>query len=264
MHSAGCFLMPNPWDRGSARYLKHLGFRALATTSAGFAFSLGLSDSVRALECDAVVEHVRDLVDATGLPIHVDFQHGYGRDADEVAANIASCVRAGAAGLSIEDASGEQASPLFARSHAIERVAAARRAIDAIDPDVILTARCEAWLLSDPDARRLTLERLVAFAEAGADCLAAPGIRDPAVIAEVVAAVAPMPVNVVMAAPISDVNLGRLAELGVRRVSVGSALARVAWAAFARAAAGLQEGSFELLGSAMPFAELNRLFTSPS
>ena len=259
MHESGCFVLPNPWDVGSAVYLHALGFRALATTSAGAAFARGLPDDVRAMSCAAMVAHVAELVQATPLPVNADFQSGYAEELDELAANVTACVRSGAAGLSIEDATGDPAAPLYERGRAIERLRAARAAIDATGSGVVLTARCEAWLVGDPDPARTAIDRLVAFADAGADCLYAPGVRDPATIAAIVKAVAPRPVNVLVSAPIPELSLPRLAELGVRRVSVGSALARVAWGAFMRAARQLADGSFDGFADAASFGELDAL-----
>lgn len=261
MHASGCFLLPNPWDAGSAVALWRLGFQALATTSAGVAFAHGRPDAIPALPLDEMLAHVRDLATATPLPLNVDFQSGYSETAEGVAANVRRCVEAGAAGLSIEDASGEPAAPLLELERAVERVGAARAAIDSVDPRVVLTARCEAFLAGDPDPLRTALDRLVRFAEAGADCLFAPGVRSPDAIESIVKAVAPRPVNVLVSAPVPGLTLARLAELGVRRVSVGSALARVAWGAFLRASRSLLEtGTFDHLASAAPFAELDAMF----
>jgi 2-methylisocitrate lyase-like PEP mutase family enzyme len=261
LHETGCFLLPNPWDVGTAVWLHHLGFQALATTSAGFAFTRGLPDAATALARDDVVAHVREIVAATPLPVNADFQAGFADDPDGVARNVAACVATGAAGLSIEDATGDLAAPLYERARAVERVRAARAAIDASGTGVVLTARCEAWLVGHADPARTALDRLVAFAEAGADCLYAPGVLDPAVIAAIVKAVAPKPVNVLIGAPVAGLSFARLAELGVRRISVGSALARVAFGAFVRAARGLVENqSFDGLAGAAPFAELNGVF----
>jgi 2-methylisocitrate lyase-like PEP mutase family enzyme len=261
LHESGCFLLPNPWDVGTARYLQHLGFEALATTSAGMAFSRGLPDSVSAVSRDDMLAHIRDVVAATPLPVNADFQTGYADEPEGVSENVRLCIATGVAGLSIEDATGETATPLYERGLAIERIKAARAAVDASGVPVVLTARCEAWLVGHPDAARVALDRLVAFAEAGADCLYAPGVREPDQIADIVKAVAPKPVNVLMSAPSSTLSLSRLADLGVRRVSVGSALARVAWGAFLRAAQGmLATGSFDGLDGAAPFADLNRIF----
>jgi 2-methylisocitrate lyase-like PEP mutase family enzyme len=261
LHTRGCFVMPNPWDAGTARYLEHLGFRALATTSAGFAFSRGLPDSVDALPVEAVLAHVREIVTATGLPVNADFQSGYADDAEGVAANVTRCVAAGCAGLSIEDASGDPAAPLFDRARAVERVRAARAAIDATGIPVVLTARCEALLVGAADPIRTAIDRLIAFADAGADCLFAPGARDPDLIATMVTAVSPRPVNVLVSAPVPGLSLQRLASLGVRRISVGSALARVAWSAFIRASTNLAvTGSFDELAGATSFDDLDRVF----
>jgi 2-methylisocitrate lyase-like PEP mutase family enzyme len=260
LHGSGCFLLPNPWDVGSAVALAHCSFQALATTSAGFAFSRGLPDAVDSVPLAEVLAHVRELAAATPLPLNADFQAGYAADAEGVAANVAACVATGCAGLSIEDASGDKARPLFDQSVALQRLRGARAAIDASGSGVVLTARCEAWLVGAPDPKRIALDRLVAFADAGADCLFAPGVRDLATIGEIVRAVAPKPVNVLIGAPAPGLSLKRLADLGVRRVSVGSALARVAWGAFLAAARSLaEEQSFDALTGA-PFAELNALF----
>lgn len=261
LHASGCFVMPNPWDVGSAVILHHLGFQALATTSAGLAFGRGKPDTVWAVSRDATLAHLRELVEATPLPVNADFQSGFAHDAEGVAANVALCVGTGVAGLSIEDATGDAAAPLYDRMHAIDRVRAARAAIDASGTGVVLTARCEAWLVGDPDAARVAIDRLVAYAEAGADCLFAPGVRDAAEIAAIVKAVAPKPVNAIMAAPSPDLSVARLADLGVRRISVGSALARVAWGAFLRAARSIATtGSFDALAEAASFAELDAIF----
>jgi methylisocitrate lyase len=195
------------------------------------------------------------------LPLSADFQSGYAPDAEGVAANVTCCVRAGAAGLSIEDATGDAAAPLYERGVALERLRAARRAIDASGVPAVLTARCEAYLLGVPDAPRVALDRLVAFADAGADCLFAPGVREPEEIRAMVKAVAPKPVNVLVSAPSPTLSVARLEDLGVRRISVGSALARVAWGAFMRAARSIaEEGTFDALAGAATFSELNELF----
>jgi 2-methylisocitrate lyase-like PEP mutase family enzyme len=261
LHASGCFVLPNPWDVGTARYLQHLGFKALATTSAGFAFSRGLPDEVRALPRSMMLAHIREIAAATSLPVNADFQSGYADEPEGVAASVALCVATGVAGLSIEDSTGDGASPLYEEGLAVERIRAARTAIDRSGIPVVLTARCEAWLVGHPDPARVALKRLVAFAEAGADCLYAPGVKDPAEIAAIVKAVSPKPVNVLVSAPSPDLSVSRLADLGVRRISVGSALARAAWGAFIRAARNLaEEGSFDGLEGATPFGELNGLF----
>ena len=264
LHERGCFVMPNAWDAGTAIFLQRAGFRAVATTSAGFAFGKGLPDAVWAIPVEAALEHVRELAAAVTVPVHADFQSGYAHDPEAVATNVARCAATGVAGLSIEDATGEADRPLYERGLAVERVRAARAALDASGKGVQLTARCEAWLVGDRDPFSTALDRLVAFAEAGADCLFAPGVRDPGEIAALVKAVAPRPLNVIVSSAIPELTVSRLAELGVRRISVGSALARVAWSAFMRAARGIAEtGSFDTLAEAASFDELNQLFTPP-
>ena len=261
LHASGCFVVPNPWDPGTALFLQHLGFEALATTSAGFAFTRGLPDEERAIPLETMLAHICDIVAATPLPVNADFQSGYADEPEGVAANVALCIATGVAGLSIEDGTGDSASPLYEERLAVERVRAARAAIDESGIPVVLTARCEAWLVGHPDPARVALERLVAFAEAGADCLFAPGVRDPQEIAAMVKAVSPKPVNVLVSAPSADLSVSRLADLGVRRISVGSALARAAWGAFIRAARTIAtQGSFDGLADAAPFGELNGLF----
>jgi 2-methylisocitrate lyase-like PEP mutase family enzyme len=260
LHASGCFVLPNPWDAGSAVYLRHLGFKALATTSAGFAFTRALSDDVGVVPRDVMLAHFREIVQATPLPVNGDFQNAFADEPEGVAANVALCVETGVAGLSVEDATGDAAAPLYERALAVERVKAARAAIDASGMPVVLTARCEAWLVGDPDPFRTSVDRLTAYAEAGADCLYAPGVRDPGEIEAIVLAVAPLPVNVLMSAPVEGFSLARLEDLGVRRVSVGSALSRVAWGAFMRAAQRLAAGSLDGLADAVPFAEINEIF----
>lgn len=257
LHQSGCFILPNPWDVGSARVLHRLGFRALATTSAGFAWTRGKPDDTAAVPLAEVLAHCAEVAAATPLPVNADFQNGYADDPGGVAENVARCIATGVAGLSIEDATGDGAAPLYERGLAIERIRAARAAVDASGVPVVLTARCEAWLVGDPDAFRVATDRLVAFAEAGADCLYAPGVQDAEQIAAIVRAVAPKPVNVLVSAPIPGLTFARLAELGVRRVSVGSSAARAAWAGFMRAARALAEGSFDGLADGFPYAELN-------
>ncbi len=259
LHESGCFVLPNPWDIGSAICLQQLGFPAVATTSAGLSFSVGRPDRVRSLNLELVLDHVRALVEATRIPVAVDFQNGYAEAPEGVALNVARCLRTGAAGLSIEDATGDESQPLTDRDHAIERVEAACAARDSTAPSSVITARCEAFLFGVPDPARVVLDRLVAYAEAGADCLFAPGVSDPRVIADIVAAVAPKPVNVLVSAP--GFTFGQLVNLGVRRISVGSALARVAWGAFLQAARDIVgTGSFESLAGAASFAELDGFF----
>ena len=263
LHRTGCFVMPNPWDAGSAVYLRHLGFKALATTSAGFAFSRGLPDRLWAFSRDEMLAHVRDLVAATPLPVSADFQSGFAEDAEGVEKSVALCVAAGAAGLSIEDATGKDEAPLYEHAIALERVKAARRAIDASKIPVVLTARCEAFLVGAPDPLRTAIDRLVSFADAGADCLFAPRVRDPKEITAIVKAVSPKPVNVLVTMP--GLTVRQLADLGVRRISVGSTLARTAWGAFTRAARSIADnGTFEDFAGAAGFQELDDVFLKRS
>ncbi|WP_027797179.1 isocitrate lyase/PEP mutase family protein [Paraburkholderia acidipaludis] len=256
LHESGCFMLPNPWDAGSARYLQSLGFKALATTSSGFAWSTGHADNTVSRE--AVLAHLRAIVDATDLPVNADFESGFGKDPAGVAESVSLAVQAGVAGLSIEDSTGDTAAPLFALDAAVERIAAARRAIDAQGGDTLLVGRAENFLvgLSDLDE---TIRRLTAYAQAGADCLYAPGIKTREQIEAVVAAVAPKPVNVLVGG-VSPFTLQDLAAMGVRRVSVGGALARAAWGGFTRAAQALAEGRFDGFEGAAAGAELNALF----
>src|SRR3954469_10167915 len=260
LHEHGCFVIPNPWDRGSARYLRQLGFQALATTSAGFAFSRGLPDSSRAMPVDAVLGHIADIVSAVDLPINADFESGYGDDPGGVAASVRRCVATGVAGLSIEDATGDRARPLYDPAHAIERLAPARAAIDESGTGVLLTARAECFLAGHDDALRESIRRLTAYAEAGADVLFAPGIYQRDDIRALTAALAPKPVNVLVGRNIG-LTVADLAALGVRRISVGSALARAAWTRFIEAAKDIAaEGRFTSLDGLTPFAELNGFF----
>jgi 2-methylisocitrate lyase-like PEP mutase family enzyme len=261
LHASGCFVLPNPWDVGTAVYLHCLGFEALATTSAGFAFSRGLPDSVSAVHRGAMLAHISEVVEATPLPVNADFQTGYADEPEGVAANVMLCIATGVAGLSIEDAKSDSAAPLYEFNLAVDRIKAARAAIDESGVPVVLTGRCEAWLVGQPNPARVAIERLVAYADAGADCLYAPGVRDPEEIAAIVKAVSPKPVNVLVSAPSPVFSISRLTDLGVRRISVGAALARVAWGAFIRAARSIAEtGSFDALADAAQFSELNDRF----
>ena len=245
------------------RALEALGFPALATTSAGFGFTRALPDVPGALSVDAVLEHVAELVAAATVPVSADFQNGYARDEEGVAANVRRCVETGVAGLSIEDTGERRDAPLFELAEAVERVRAARAAIDASGADAILTARAECFLVDHPDPLRESIRRLQAYAEAGADVLYAPGLRDRDDIRAVVEAVHPKPVNVLMSANIG-LRVGDLAELGVRRVSVGSALARAAWGAFLRAAREIaHEGRFACFDAAASFADVHAVFGEP-
>jgi 2-methylisocitrate lyase-like PEP mutase family enzyme len=261
LHEAGCFVLPNPWDVGSAVYLARCGFVALATTSAGFAFSRALPDDPNAIPRDVMLDHIADIAAATALPVHADFQSGYADDPEGVAENVTLCVKTGAAGLSIEDATGRSNAPLYDDAAALARVEAARGAIDASGVPVALTARCEAWLVGASDPERVALSRLAAFADAGADCLFAPGVIEPATIALLVKEIAPKPLNVLVSTMNRTLTVAQLRDLGVRRVSVGGALARVAWGSFMRAARTIaQEGTFEAFGDAAPFDALNEMF----
>ena len=259
LHEDGCFVMPNPWDVGTARYLRHCGFKALATTSSGAAYSLGLPDADWAVPRDTVLAHIRTIVEAADLPVNADFESGYAHEPGAVAHNVALCIETGVAGLSIEDATGDSARPLYDLDAAVARIRAARRAIDRSGADVMLVGRAECFLVGRPDMAE-TIARLRAYAAAGADCLYAPGIRTADQIAAVVAGVAPKPVNVLMSAA-TGLTVADLAGLGVRRISVGGALSRVAWGAFMRASRQIaQEGRFDAFADAVPFAEINGFF----
>jgi methylisocitrate lyase len=256
LHESGCFVMPNPWDLGSARLLAGLGFPALATTSAGFAWSQGRRDNGVSLE--QALDHLRSIADGVALPVNADFEGGFAVRPEAVAANVKAATSTGIAGLSIEDSSGERAAPLFDFALAVERIRAARRAIDESGTGVLLTARSEGFIVGRPDLAE-TIRRLTAFAEAGADCLYAPGIRSRADIASLVGAVAPKPVNVLVGGGYASV--AELSELGVRRISVGGALARAAWAGFLQAAREIAErGTFTELDRAVPFADIEGAF----
>src|SRR4051812_35738356 len=232
LHAAGCFVIPNPWDIGTTRYLQHLGFKALATTSAGFAFARGLPDA--AVSRDDMLAHIAEIVAAADLPVNADFEGGYADAPEGVAESVRLCVETGVAGLSIEDSTGDKDKPLYDLDLAVARMKAARAAIDKAGGDVLLTGRSEGFLVGRPDIDE-TVRRLKAYAAAGADCLYAPGLRTRELIDAVIKAVAPKPVNVIMSAPLG-LTVADLAALGVRRISIGSALARTAWGAFMRAA----------------------------
>jgi 2-methylisocitrate lyase-like PEP mutase family enzyme len=256
LHEAGCFVLPNPWDVGSAKALKHLGFKAIASTSAGFAWSIGKADNRVTL--DEVCEHLAALCTAVDLPVNADFEGGFAHKPEKVAANVARAVKTGVAGLSIEDSTGDTANPLYERAFAIERIEAARAAIDADDSGVLLVGRCEGFLVGQADLT-MVIDRLQAYAEAGADCLYAPGIKTKEQISAVVKAVHPKPVNLLIGA--SGLSVAEAADLGVRRISVGGSLARTAWGGFMRAAREIAEkGTFTELGNGYPGGELNKLF----
>ena len=262
LHERGCFVIPNPWDVGSARYLQHLGFPALATTSAGFAFSQGLPDSGNdvMLSRDRNLAYIADIAAAVDVPVTADFMSAYGIEPEDVADSVTRCVATGVAGLSIEDATGDASSPLYDLSMAVERVRAARQAIDQSGQDVMLTARAECYHVDHPDPFRESGRRLQAYAAAGADVLFAPGPQTPAEIAALVQAVAPKPLNLLVVRDIG-LRVEGIAALGVRRISVGGALALAAWTGFMHAAQTLKtEGSFRGLTGLVPYAEINGLF----
>ncbi|RDU97733.1 isocitrate lyase/PEP mutase family protein [Trinickia dinghuensis] len=256
LHATGCFMLPNPWDVGSARYLAHAGFEAIATTSSGYAWSTGRADNH--VTRDDVLAHLRVIVAATDLPVNADFENGFGDDPAGVAESVKLAVATGVAALSIEDSTGNDSEPQFPLEIAVARIAAARRAIDETGGDTLLVGRAEHFVANPPDLND-TLTRLKAYAEAGADCLYAPGISTREEIEAVVAAVAPKPVNVLIGSA-SAFTLQDLAKLGVRRVSVGGALARSAWGGFMRAAQSLSQGRFDGFAEAASGAELNKLF----
>ncbi len=253
-----CFVIPNPWDVGSARLLARLGFPALATTSSGFAWSQGRADNGVSLE--QALDHFRAIARSVELPVNGDFEGGFATEPGEVGANVAAATGTGIAGLSIEDSTGDPSNPLFDVTLAVERIQAARRAIDQSGSGVLLTGRSEGFIVGRPDLAE-TIRRLTAYAEAGADCLYAPGLRTRAEIVSVIGAVAPKPVNVLVGSELATV--AELAEAGVRRVSVGGALARAAWTGFLQAAKEIAElGTFTGLARAVPFSEINGAFAS--
>lgn len=256
LHESGCFVIPNPWDRGSAKLLAQLGFKALATTSSGFAWSTGRADNHITLE-DAL-DHFRALAASVDLPINADFEGGFAREPDGVYANVTRAVTTGIAGVSIEDSTGDAANPLVPFEFAVERMRAARRAIDESGTGVMLVGRSEGFIVGRPDLAE-TIRRLVAYAEAGAEVLYAPGLRTKEDISAVVRAVAPKPVNVLVGSDFTTMK--DLAALGVRRISVGGALARVAYGAFLEAAREIAgEGTFRGLTRGIPFAEIDGAF----
>ena len=257
LHKAGCFVIPNPWDVGSARFLQSLGFKALATTSSGFAWSQGQPDG--ASSRDQVLAHLHALVAATDLPLNADFESGYARDAAGVAESVRLAAETGVAGLSIEDSTGNPANPLYDLATALERLRAARKAIDKAGGDVLLVGRAENFLVGRPDLDD-TIARLKAYSNAGADVLYAPAITTPEQIRAIVTAVAPKPVNLLVGSA-SKLTVADISSLGVRRISVGGALARSAWAAFMRTARSLAEhGTFDAFAAAASGRELNSLF----
>jgi 2-methylisocitrate lyase-like PEP mutase family enzyme len=256
LHVSGCFVLPNPWDVGSARYLEQLGFPALATTSSGFAWSEGHPDN--AIPLERALAHFAELVAATDVPLNADFEGGFARDPRGVAENVRRALETGVAGLSIEDSTGDPEEPLFPLADAVARIRAARGAIDGAGGEALLVGRAECFLVGRPDLDE-TIGRLRAYREAGADCLYAPGLRSREQIAAAVQAVAPKPFNLLIGWA-SELSVKEVAELGVRRISVGGALARAGWGGVMRAAQRLAEGRFDGFADAAPGAELNRIF----
>src|SRR5882672_5016974 len=257
LHKSGCFVIPNPWDVGSARYLQGLGFKALASTSSGFAWSVAHADN--AVGVDMVLAHLKEICAATDVPVNADFEGGYADDPAGVARNVARCCETGVAGLSIEDSTGNKEKPLYDIPFAVERMKAARAAIDKDGGAVMLTGRAEGFIAGVPNLDEM-IARLKAYAAAGADCLYAPGIKTRQQIEAVVQAVAPKPVNFLNGAAFGH-TVGDLAAMGVRRISVGGALARSAWGGFIRMAKEIEQGSFAGFKDAAPGAELNGFFT---
>jgi 2-methylisocitrate lyase-like PEP mutase family enzyme len=258
LHEAGCFVIPNPWNIGTARYFQHLGFKALATTSSGFAHAQGFADG--AVPRDAMLDHLREIVEAADVPVNADFEGGYADAPEGVAESVRLCIATGVAGLSIEDSTGDDAKPLYYFDLALARVRAARAAIDKAGGDVVFTARTEGFVRGRPDLAE-TVRRLKAFADAGADCLYSPGIKTREEIVATVKAVAPKPVNLLMSSA-SGFTVTDIAELGVRRISVGGTLARVSWNAVMRAAREIAErGKFDSFAGVVGNAELNAFFS---
>ena len=258
LHESGCFVLPNPWDIGSAKMLAAMGFEALASTSSGFAWSQGKPDN--AVSCDDVLAHLAMLCGASDLPVNADFEAGFSTTPEGVAANVRRAVATGVAGLSIEDATGDPKMPLFEFGEAVARIKAARAAIDESGENVMLIGRCEGFLVGETNIDKV-IERLQAYSQAGADCLYPPGVKTKDHIEAVVKALAPKPVNILMGAP--GLRVAELAALGVRRISVGGAMARAAWGAFLRAAKDIADnGSFDEFGAAIGYAELNGLFAA--
>ena len=257
LHQAGCFVIPNPWDVGSARFLQSLGFKALATTSSGFAWSQGRPDG--GISRDMALAHLHDIVGATDLPVNADFESGFALDAAGVAESVRLAIETGVAGLSVEDSTGDEAKPLYELDAAVERIRAARKAIDKAGGEVLLIGRAECFLVGRPDLDETT-RRLRAYAQAGADCLYAPGIRTPDQIRAVVTGVAPKPFNLLVGSA-TKLTMQEISALGVRRVSVGGALARSAWGGFMRAARLIAEqGKFDGFANAASGQGLNSFF----
>ena len=257
LHQSGCFVIPNPWNVGSARYMQGLGFKALATTSSGYAHSIGYADGD--VTRDMMLAHCREIAQATDIPLNADFEGGYADDPDEVAANVRLCIDTGVAGLSIEDFTGDDSNPLYDFDLAVKRVRAAREAIDKSGDDIVFTARTEGFIRNRPDLDE-TIRRLKAFADAGADCLYSPGIKTREQIEATVKAVAPKPINFLNSGAFGY-TVGDLAALGVRRISVGGTIARIAMHAFIQSARQIaQDGKFDSFAGIMTNAELNKFF----
>jgi 2-methylisocitrate lyase-like PEP mutase family enzyme len=257
MHESGCFIIPNPFDVGSARALQHLGFKALASTSAGFAWAIGKADN--RVTVDEVCDHLTAICAAVDLPVNADFEGGFAVEPEKVGANVARAVKTGVAGLSIEDSTVEDTKTLYEFALAVARIKAARQAIDADNSGVLLTGRCEGFLVGQADLD-MVIGRLKAYSDAGADCLYAPGIKTSEQIAAVVKAVHPKPVNLLIGGP--GLSLKEAADLGVRRISVGGSLARSAWGGFMKAAGQMAEkGTFAELASGYSGGELNKMFS---
>jgi 2-methylisocitrate lyase-like PEP mutase family enzyme len=258
LHASDCFVIPNPWDIGTARYLRHLGFQALATTSAGFAFSRGVADG--AVSMEDMLAHIAEIVNATDLPVNADFGSGFADDPEGVARHVKACVETGVAGLSIEDSTGDPSQPLYEFSLAVDRIAAARAAIDESGLPVLLTARAECYVVGHPQPFAESLRRLEAYSAAGAEVLYAPGVTKHEEMQAIVSAAAPKPVNMLMSSDLG-LRVSDLAQMGVRRISVGSALAHTAWTAFIRAAREIAEnGSFAGFADLTSRAELKKFF----
>lgn len=256
LHESGCFLIPNPWDVGSARLLVHLGFKALATTSSGFAWSNGTPDNKVTL--DSVLDHLHEICGAVNVPVNADFEAGFAIDADGVFENVTKATATGISGISIEDSTGDEANPLFDFVLSVQRVQAARKAIEESAQHILLTGRTEGFIVNRPDLKE-TVRRLVAYADAGADCLYAPGIKSIDDIALIVKELAPKPINVLVNANFTTVKA--LADIGVRRISVGGALARTAYTAFVNAATEIADhGTFGQLSSRTPATDFDSLF----
>ncbi len=260
LHEAGCFVIPNPWDIGTSRYLAGLGFKALATTSAGLAFSLGLPDGDWAVSRDVMLQRIAEIVAATDLPVNADFESGYAHDPEGVAESVRLCVATGVAGLSIEDMTDDRARPLYNLPMSIARIKAARAAIDETDTGVLMTGRAECYLVGHAEPLKESILRLQAYADAGADVLYAPGVRVRDEMQTIVKELAPKPVNILMSANLG-MRVADLADMGVRRVSVGSSLARAAWTGFINAAKAIAtDGSFVGFDGLVPHPELNAFF----